>query len=225
MSEHTDVGAYSLGLLEPQDRQAFEAHLADCPTCAAELAEFSGMAPLLSGIGPVEPAAPEPSGSAVTDLIRRRVIAQRRRTRWQAVLGAAAGIVMIGGGVAVGFAVAQPAATPVTPGGQVTGHRHSATDPVTGITGTVGLVTKAWGTQVTLDLSKLRGPLECELVAVSKTGQRRVVAGWFVPAAGYGVPGHPGHLLVQGSTALAQKDLSRLTVVVVRGRTLLNIPA
>ena len=223
MSEHTDVGAYSLGLLEPQDRQAFEEHLADCPTCAAELAEFSGMAPLLSGIGPVEPAAPEPSGSAVTDLIRRRVIAQRRRTRWQVVLGAAAGIVMIGGGVAVGFAVAQPAATPGTQD-QVIVH-HSATDPATGITGTVGLVSKAWGTQVTLDLSKVRGPLECELVAVSKTGERRMVAGWFVPAAGYGVPGHPGHLLVQGSTALAQKDLSRLTVVVVRGRTLLNIPA
>jgi len=51
-----------------------------------------------------------------------------------------------------------------------------------------------------------------------------VVAGWFVPAAGYGVPGHPGHLLVQGGTALAQKDLSRLKVIVVRGRTLLNIP-
>lgn len=223
MSEHTDVGAYSLGLLEPQDRQAFEEHLADCPTCAAELAEFSGMAPLLSGIGPVEPAAPEPSGSAVTDLIRRRVIAQRRRTRWQVVLGAAAGIVMIGGGVAVGFAVAQPGSAPPPPT-QVVASRHSATNPVTGITGTVSLVTKAWGTEVTLDLSKLRGPLECELIAVSKTGEHRVVAGWFVPAAGYGVAGHPAHLLVQGGTSLAQKDLSRLKVIVVRGRTLLNIP-
>jgi anti-sigma factor RsiW len=29
--KHTDVGAYSLGQLEQRDRQAFEAHLADCP--------------------------------------------------------------------------------------------------------------------------------------------------------------------------------------------------
>ena len=51
-SEHTDIGAYSLGLLEQQDRQAFETHLADCPSCKAELAELSGMSELLSGVRP-----------------------------------------------------------------------------------------------------------------------------------------------------------------------------
>jgi hypothetical protein len=96
--------------------------------------------------------------------------------------------------------------------------------PRIGLTGAVGLVTKAWGTQVTLGLSRIRGALQCELLAVSRTGERRVVMGWFVPVAGYGVPGHPAHLLVQGGTAIAQKDLSRLTVIVVRGRTLLSIP-
>jgi hypothetical protein len=223
-SGHTDVGAYSLGLLEQQDRQAFEAHLADCPACAAELAELSPMTGLLSGVGPVEPARPDemgPADSDVSSLIHRRAMAQRRRTRWQAVLGAAAGAVLIAGGVAVGVAVTrQPAAAP--PG--VAGVRHSATAPGTGITGTVGLVAKGWGTQVTLDLSRIRGPLECELVAVAKTGERRVVMGWFVPAAGEGVPGHPAHLIVQGGVAFALHDLSRLSVVVVHGRTLLSIP-
>ena len=33
-SEHTDVAAYALGLLDPADRQAFEEHLAGCPGCA-----------------------------------------------------------------------------------------------------------------------------------------------------------------------------------------------
>ncbi len=223
-SEHTDVGAYSLGLLEQRDRQVFEAHLADCPTCATELAELSAMAGLLSGVEPAESGRPDetgPADSEVTDLIRRRVMAQRRRTRWQAVLGAAAGAVLIAGGVAVGRAAAQQPAAPPT---GVVGQRHSATDPRTGITGTVGLVAKTWGTKITLDLARIRGPLECELVAVSKTGQRRVVMGWIVPAAGDGVPGHPAHLLIQGGTAIAQKDLSRLTVIVVRGRRLLSIP-
>ena len=90
-SEHTDVGAYALGLLEPQDRQAFEEHLAGCPACAAELAELSGMKGLLSDLGPV--AAPdEPTEANVTDLVRRRAESQRRHTRRQVLLGAAAGL-------------------------------------------------------------------------------------------------------------------------------------
>ena len=76
-TEHTDVGAYSMGLLEEQDRLAFENHLAGCPSCAAELAQLSPMAGLLSGIEPVGPAA-EPAQATVTELIGRRVAQQRR---------------------------------------------------------------------------------------------------------------------------------------------------
>ncbi|MEU5881960.1 zf-HC2 domain-containing protein [Spirillospora sp. NPDC047279] len=54
--EHTDVGAYALGLLEEDDRRAFEAHLRECEPCSAELAEMSGMAEALSGIGPFSDA-------------------------------------------------------------------------------------------------------------------------------------------------------------------------
>ncbi len=50
MTAHTDIGAYSMGLLEEQDKRAFEDHLAGCPACAAELAELSPMAALLRGV-------------------------------------------------------------------------------------------------------------------------------------------------------------------------------
>jgi hypothetical protein len=222
-SEHSDVGAYSLGLLEPQDRRAFEDHLSRCASCAAELAELSPMAGLLRGIGPVE-AAPQPGEAPVTDLIRRRAARQRQRARRQVVLGAAAAIVLLAGGIGVGIAAAPGHSAPGAAQLAVVGQRHSAIDPVTGVAGTVGLVSKAWGTQVTMDLSKVRGPLDCELVAVSRNGERRVVAGWLVPAAGYGVPGHPAHLILEGGTAIATNDLTRLEVDVVRGRTLLSIP-
>jgi hypothetical protein len=85
-------------------------------------------------------------------------------------------------------------------------------------------VAKAWGTQVTLDLSEVHGPLECQLIAVAKSGERRVVTGWLVAAPGDGVPGHPAHLVVQGGTSIPRSDLARVDVDVVNGRTLVSIP-
>ena len=57
MTAHTDVGAYSMGLLEERDRREFEDHLAGCAACAAEVAELSPMAALLRGVEPAGAAA------------------------------------------------------------------------------------------------------------------------------------------------------------------------
>jgi hypothetical protein len=223
MTVHTDVGAYSMGLLEEQDRRAFEDHLAGCASCSADLAELSPMAALLKGVEPAGAAGQQADGTNVTQLISRRATRQRQRQRWQAAVGAAAGIVLIGGGIGIGVAASQHAG-PGAPAVAIPGQLHSAVDPGTGVTGTVGLLAKAWGTQVTLDLSKVHGPVECQLVAVSRTGERRVVMSWLVPAPGDGVPGHPAHLVIQGGAAIPRGDLARLDVNVVNGRTLLSIP-
>jgi Putative zinc-finger len=221
MSEHTDVGAYSLGLLEQADREVFEAHLAGCPACAAELAELSGMAGLLRGVEPVEDPGEEPAQASVTELIRRRATRQRYRTRWQGALAAAAGLVLIAGGIAVGIAAA-PQGTPAGP--TLQGQLHSATSPATGAAGTVGLLTKGWGTQLTLKLSNVHGPLKCDLVAVSDTGEKQVALAWLVPVPGYGVPGHPAPLIIEGGTAIPMKDLTRIEIHTASGGTLVSIP-
>jgi hypothetical protein len=226
MTVHTDVGAYSMGLLEEPDRRAFEHHLAGCPSCAAELAELSPMGALLRGVEPVGVAgqeAPAAQGgeAAVTQLLHRRAEQQRLLRRWQITLAAAAAVVLIGGGIGIGIARA-PGGTAPPPA--IAGRLRSATDPGTGAAGTVGLLAKAWGTQVTLDLSNVHGPVECQLVAVSKTGERRVVMSWLVPAPGDGVPGHPAHLVIQGGTSIPRSDLAHLDVDVVNGRTLVSIP-
>jgi hypothetical protein len=103
------------------------------------------------------------------------------------------------------------------------GEQHSATNQATGVHGKVGLVDFAWGTQVILDLSHVRGPLTCEMVAISRSGQRHVITGWQVPSAGYGVPGHPAHLLLAGGTSVMRPDLARIDVDVVGGRKLVSI--
>jgi len=68
----------------------------------------------------------------------------------------------------------------------------------------------------------VRGPATCELIAVSRTGQRRVIAWWRVPAPGYGVP---GHLVLAGSSAFPRGQLTQLIVSVVHGPTLVTVPA
>jgi hypothetical protein len=215
-SEHTDVGAYALGLLEDQDRSAFESHLATCDACREELETLSPMAVLLKGMEPVQVPG---DASPPVDLLHRRAVASRRRRRSLMIASVAACVALLGGGIAVGVASA-PGQSPAA----LTGQLHSASNPASGAVGTVGLVAKGWGTQVQLDLAGVRGPKECALIAVSKNGARKTVTGWFVPTPGDGVPGHPAHLLVEGGTAIALGDLARLEVIVVNGPVLLTIP-
>jgi hypothetical protein len=221
-TEHIEVGAYALGLLNERDTAAFESHLASCPACAEELAELSPMKGLLTGIGPIQAPAARP----VTDLLSRRATASRRTRRRVVIVAAAACVAALGAGLGTGFGLSPngQAGQPAASGPVFTGQPFAATDPRTGVTGIVGLTAKAWGTWVSLDLAHVRGPLECQLIAVSKTGESRVVTGWLVPAPGDGVPGHPAHLLVQGGTAIPLTSLSRFDVVVVHGPTLLSIP-
>ena len=226
--EHTDVGAYALGLLEPDDRRAFEAHLRACGFCQAELREMGSMAEALSGIDPAEAEPPgEPAGppAPVIDMVRRKQARDRRMRRVAYGAGAAAAAALVAIGVGVGTTLGgDDGGKPRQQAQAIVGERHQARDAGTGASGTVGLVNKKWGTQVTFELTNVKGPLKCHLEAVSKSGARSVVGGWRVPEPGYGVPGSPKPLAMQGATALSRTEISRFQVVVDGGGTLLTIP-
>jgi anti-sigma-K factor RskA len=53
---HELVGAYALDALEPDEAQAFELHLAECPKCRAESREHRETAALLAHVGADAPA-------------------------------------------------------------------------------------------------------------------------------------------------------------------------
>jgi Putative zinc-finger len=218
--EHTDVAAYALGLLEPDDRRAFEEHLRGCPECAAELAELSGMKDLLSGIGPVEAPDEGPGEAEVGDLVRRRALAQRRGRRRNLLLAAAAAVVLVAGGVAAGLAAGSRSPAPVAQPLLNIAVHHTATaagaNPRTQVSGVAALVSKPFGTQVTLNLTMI-GPLKCQIVAVSKAGARTVIATWFVPPVDFGV--HDAHppLFIRGWTTIKRGDLARIEIDRVPG--------
>jgi Putative zinc-finger len=250
--QHTDVGAYVLGLLEPEDRWRVEAHVAHCPGCRAELPELSKTAAALRAVppdlaksmldlDPVGAAAAEPPPQ-VFDLVRRRAAADHRRRRRRDVLFAAAvGVVVLAGGVAVGAQVldddhssdssAESAAEDdelddggldaALPGASAPVVLEG-TDPETGAVGTITMEAAGWGTGVGLRLANIRGPLECELVAVTTSGER-VVSSWSVPESGYGVVGAPEPLTVEGSVASTPDEITRFDVRTSDGQTLLSV--
>jgi hypothetical protein len=236
--QHTDVAAYALGLLEESDRTAFEAHLAQCTLCREELDDFTGMADLLRDVPPFEPPTPEEEarGGQVIDMLRRRKAVERNRRRTRTVLGAAAGVVLLAGGVTAGVAVAgdhgKAPRTTAMPGHNALddvfrlGEKVAGSDRKTGVTGMVAMQRKGWGTDIGLELSHLKGPLVCRLVAVSKDGEQHTVAEWRVPLKGYGLPGSPmAKLQVHGGTAVDRAELARFDVQVEgTGGSLLSIP-
>ncbi|MFF5111232.1 anti-sigma factor family protein [Streptosporangium sp. NPDC000509] len=231
--EHTDVGAYALGILGEPDRTAFSDHLATCPSCTAELRELSGVADALAGIGPLRDdaaGAGEGNPAEVVNLLRRRRTADRRARRGTFVIGAAAAVTLVAGGIAAGTAISGESGN--VPVG------HSAHGPAeeayrtgtplagkgaSGVTGGLVLETKGWGTHAVLELKGVKGPLECELVAVSPTGERRVVTGWAVPERGYGVPGSPEPLYVHGGVAWGPAGIDHFEVRTNGGDTLLTV--
>lgn len=233
--EHTDVGAYALGLLEEDDRLAFESHLRTCPSCRFELSDLAGVASVLHGIGPLEDAGPPPrEGQAgVVDLLHRKKAADRRARRGTFLLGMAAAVALVAGGLTVG--------TQLTGGGdppQAMAGRADHMGPaeqfyadgtpiagkgVGGVSGGLVVESKGWGTHAALKLSGVKGPLECELVSVGKSGERRVMTGWSVPAPGYGVPGSPAPLYMHGGSATPLAEIDRFEVVTRTGTTLLTV--
>ncbi|WP_405147281.1 zf-HC2 domain-containing protein [Sphaerisporangium sp. NBC_01403] len=149
---------------------------------------------------------------------------RRRRVMW---LGVAAALVV---GV-TGTATAQlwprgaPAAIVAAPSGPAKADISEGTSPDTGVSGSVGLVAKVWGTEVAFQLAGVRGPERCSLVAVSRSGDTDVVSGWRIPPGeGYGVAGHPDPLRLTGGTALAKTEIDHFEVRREDGVRLLAIP-
>ncbi|GAA2781390.1 anti-sigma U factor RsuA [Kitasatospora paracochleata] len=242
-----ELGVYVLGGLDAAETDRFEEHLLTCDYCLGEADAFKKVRDLLLPLvgQPVEPGKDRDDASALptaspavpdddlltellADLARER---HRRAWRVAAVIAATAALVFALPVVVLragtGSVEALPA-TGSTPSPAVmlmtTGELHRAADPSTGVSGSVGLEDKAWGTHVALGLGGVGGPLTCSLVAVSKDGGRETVTSWSVPPSGYGVPGHPDTLVVHGGTSWSHGQLDHFEVRTANGRQLLSIP-
>ncbi|MGW2023977.1 anti-sigma factor family protein [Streptomyces decoyicus] len=198
-TQHTDVGAYALGVLDAADADRFEAHLVGCHQCAAELEELMGLSPVLAEFkqsAPTPQAITAVPGPGLLDGLMGEVAATRRgRARRRLFLVAAAVVLIVGGPVAA--LSLKPQGTEEKPAPPLAnavraqyaaGEKASSVDPDTKVSAGVSMEARPWGTQVVLELANVKGPLTCDLVAVGKDGKRQTVTTWAVPKGGYGIP-------------------------------------
>lgn len=202
-----DLGAHLLGVLEPAEVAGLEAHLSDCDSCAAEMADLAGLADLLALATPdrvgAVPAGPD-AGFA-DRLVAAAAHRQRlRRRRWLA--GAAAAAIVVGAAATAGAElVGSPAGTPA----------HAAAT-AGGVSARVTLQPRASGTAITVQVSGVPAGQECVLLAVARDGRREIAGTWRASYAGTAA--------VQGTTAIPEGQLVRLVVDTSDGHQLVAVP-
>ena len=171
-----ELGAYVLGALEPEERQRVAEHVAGCPVCAAELAEFEALPELLARVRPEDlrpvPVTPSPElfarMSAAAAAERRRPL----RTRTWA-LAAAAVLAVLGIGAGVTVWVTGPA-------------EQTASASAGAVQATVTTRPAEDGSILDVAVSGMRPEETCRLVVVDRDGHRHPGGAWPVSDAGDG---------------------------------------
>ena len=80
-----------------------------------------------------------------------------------------------------------------------------------------------WGSNVELELRGIVGPMVCQLVAISSTGETSSAGSWHVPAKGYGIASQPEPLKLTGSTSLPMDQILRFEVRAGDGTVLVTV--
>lgn len=247
-NEHETVGAYALGILDDAEATAFEAHLATCEWCAQQLDELAGMEPMLAAladlpgsgtpaIGESLSAKPSPRlvEKLVDDVAERR--AQKRRKGFYLVAAAAAliiggplGVMAATGGSSGGQSATPLAASSAKAVFDSMPDKVSATDSSTGVSATVAMQKKLWGTSAVVEIKGVKGTQKCSLIAVGKNGERETMTSWSVPEPGYGLPNAKTDeakkpLYAQGGAAFDPNQIDHFEVMTFDGKRLVQVGA
>jgi hypothetical protein len=216
-----DDAAYVLGALPPDERLAYERHLATCDECSRSVRSIAGLTGLLSRV-PLDVVESEPRPEPVPatllpSLVREVRRTQRRRT-WVAGLAAAA-VLVVAAGVTTAVVVTRDDPAPVA---APTGETMTQLDQDS-VEASVALTSVAWGTKLDLTCTYDEpasaygdhAPPTYAMVVRSREGGTEQVATW------QGLPGKTMH--VTGATALTTEDIASVEIVAADGRALLEL--
>ena len=198
--DHSQLGAYVLGGLEPDEVSAVEQHLAGCAECRTEVAELEEMKEFL---GEVPPEAflegPPPDGDLLLQRTLREVRAEAavafetapaaeaparhaaaapKRSRWLAV---AAAVVIVAGALAGGVAIGRQSVDQVVADPPVAGSKQvTTTDASTGTTMATTVEPRAGWSWIEVNLTGLKAGEECQMLVTDTSGKTWVAGSWVV---------------------------------------------
>ncbi|MBB5956897.1 anti-sigma factor RsiW [Saccharothrix tamanrassetensis] len=196
--DHVDVAAYVLGILDEDEVDAFENHLAQCRRCALDLRDFAVLPDLLDEAdanGMLRANAGErPDGRSVRAMLDSVSQDRSRRRRNTVLLAAAAAVLLVvltaivsvglssspDDDVATATSSTVPGPTAVAKNAPDVSGTVTRTDSATGVWARINATPEPWGTSVALEVKGAKGPTRCELVARSQSGETVVVASWLV---------------------------------------------
>ncbi|SOC47910.1 Putative zinc-finger [Blastococcus aggregatus] len=201
------LGAYVLGALDPDERAAVEAHLRTCPSCAAQLAEFSPLPALLDRVrredlGPddLRPAEVAPTAALFDRLSAAAGPAPRIRARTWALVAAVV-VAVLGIGIGV-----------VARGGD---GEQTVTAAAGAVRATVIASTVDDGSALEISVAGMRPGEECRVVAVDADGNRYAAGAWSTSPAGDGA--------WRGWAAVDRGELAEVVLTGEGGRELVRM--
>jgi Putative zinc-finger len=227
-----DAAPYVLGALSPEERMAFESHLATCPLCEVQVREFAGLPGLLSRLPADEVSAalsvqPEPPPTLLPSLqfaVRRE--RRSRRSRAMAAGLVAACLAIVGTGFAVHeFLPGQTSGNPQPPAAQKQQPLGTETIAFKSLTAApvraqADLTPVAWGTMISMRCTYGGSAWpdheshDYRLRITDTSNKRYTVADWNVLLG--------KEVQVPGSTGVAMSDIRSLEILSAEGTPLLR---
>jgi hypothetical protein len=201
------VGAYALGALEPAERADVERHLRECPSCAAEAAEFATLPALLDLVPaedldaePIEPSPGLFERVAAAAAAEQRT-AHRRSTRGRWLISAVAAAVLAIGGSTVWWASGPSETAHTAVAGAV--HLTVTADP------------SSDGTGLDIAVAGVSPGENCRLVVVDRDGVRHQAGSWTASYA--------GRATFRGWTAVSRSDVREVVLIGTGGTDLVRV--